>query len=131
MYLTKEAKDVGSDVDDEEKQLESSLPVMGEENIVEPVPSAVSREQKLPEPDPSDPFEVKWDENDPLNPRTALSKGRKWLITLIIGIASVCVTDASALYTSTYGQLTQEFQVSREAATLGLSLFVLGLGILA
>jgi hypothetical protein len=38
-------------------------------------------------------------------------------------------TCASALYTLTYAQLTQEFHVSREVATLGLSLFVAGLGL--
>lgn len=32
------------------------------------------------------------------------------------------------MYTTTYGQLTQEFGVSREVATLGLSTFIWGLG---
>ena len=32
------------------------------------------------------------------------------------------------MYTLTYNQITTEFQVSREVATLGLSLFVIGLG---
>jgi hypothetical protein len=38
-------------------------------------------------------------------------------------------TCASALYTLTYAQLMPEFHVSREVATLGLSLFVAGLGL--
>lgn len=38
-----------------------------------------------------DQFVVKWDDNDPLNPRTRLSKARKWLVTLIIASASLCV----------------------------------------
>jgi len=38
-------------------------------------------------------------------------------------------TCASSLYTTTYGQLITEFHTSREIATLGLSLFVVGLGI--
>ena len=33
------------------------------------------------------------------------------------------------MYTLTYGQLTEEFKVSRLVATLGLSLFVMGLGL--
>lgn len=37
-------------------------------------------------------------------------------------------TCASSLYTSTYGQLIPEFHSSRIVATLGLSLFVVGLG---
>lgn len=35
----------------------------------------------------------------------------------------------SALYTMTYGQITVEFNCSRLTATLGLSLFILGLGV--
>ena len=38
-------------------------------------------------------------------------------------------TCTSSLYTSTYGQITQEFDCSQIVATLGLSLFVVGLGI--
>ncbi len=37
-------------------------------------------------------------------------------------------TCTSSLYTSTYGQLKPEFGVSRLVCTLGLSLFVAGLG---
>ncbi len=33
------------------------------------------------------------------------------------------------MYTSTYAQLTEEFQCSQIVATLGLSLFVVGLGL--
>ena len=33
------------------------------------------------------------------------------------------------MYTLTYNQITTEFQISREVATLGLSLFVIGLGL--
>lgn len=40
-----------------------------------------------------------------------------------------CRTCTSSLYTSTYGQLIPEFGSSRLVCTLGLSLFVAGLGI--
>ena len=74
-------------------------------------------------------FEVTWDgDNDPFNPRS-FGRARKWVIVLIVSMSSLCVTCTSSLYTSTYGQLTQEFHVSEEVATLGLSLFVIGLGI--
>lgn len=33
------------------------------------------------------------------------------------------------MYTSTYGQITKEFRCSQIVATLGLSLFVMGLGL--
>jgi hypothetical protein len=38
-------------------------------------------------------------------------------------------TCTSSLYTSTYGQMASEFDTSRIVCTLGLSLFVMGLGI--
>lgn len=41
-------------------------------------------------------------------------------------VSSTC---ASSLYTLTYDQLVPEFHSSREVATLGLSLFVAGLGL--
>jgi len=37
-------------------------------------------------------------------------------------------TCTSSLYTLTYDQLEMEFHISREAATLGLSTYVFGLG---
>lgn len=43
---------------------------------------------------------------------------------LIVG----CRTCTSSLYTSTYSQLQPEFESSRLVCTLGLSLFVAGLG---
>ena len=74
-------------------------------------------------------FEVSWDgEDDPLNPKR-MSKARKWLIVSIISMCSTCVTCASSLYTSTYAQMDKEFHCSEIVATLGLSLFVMGLGI--
>ena len=33
------------------------------------------------------------------------------------------------MYTLTYSQITEEFHISRVVATLGLSLFVIGLGV--
>ena len=74
-------------------------------------------------------FEVQWDgDHDPMNPRN-MSNGRKWIVVAIVSAGSTCVTCTSSMYTSTYGQITQEFHVSRVVATLGLSLFVMGLGI--
>ena len=74
-------------------------------------------------------FEVRWDGDlDPLNPR-CMSKARKWLIVIILSAGSTCVTCTSSMYTSTYAQITDEFHISKVVATLGLSLFVMGLGI--
>ncbi|KAL6714512.1 hypothetical protein ACLMJK_007937 [Lecanora helva] len=74
-------------------------------------------------------FEVQFDQdNDPMNPR-CMSNRRKWMIVFIVSAGSTCVTCTSSMYTSTYAQFTNEFHVSRVVATLGLSLFVMGLGI--
>ncbi|EFQ90423.1 hypothetical protein PTT_12998 [Pyrenophora teres f. teres 0-1] len=74
------------------------------------------------------PYLVAWDgDADPENPRS-MSKLRRWAIVLICATSSLCVTCTSSLYTSTYSQLQPEFGVSRLVCTLGLSLFVAGLG---
>ena len=78
---------------------------------------------------PNKHFEVQFDgDSDPLNPRS-FSTVRKWTIVIIISAGSTCVTCASSMYTLTYGQITTDFHVSRLVATLGLSLFVMGLGL--
>lgn len=77
-----------------------------------------------------DPFEVGWEdgENDPLNPRSK-KKIMKWLIVIICSFSSFCVTCTSSIYTSTYAQLQRDLGSSTIVSTLGLSLFVIGLGI--
>ncbi|KAH7119772.1 major facilitator superfamily domain-containing protein [Dendryphion nanum] len=82
------------------------------------------------EHDTPNPFLVTWGElgdRDPLNPRS-MSKLRRWIVVLILSASSLCVTCTSSLYTSTYSQLGPEFGSSRLVCTLGLSLFVAGLG---
>ena len=78
--------------------------------------------------DQMEPSEVGWDANDDLNPHNMRSS-RKWFLTLLISSTTICYTCTSSLYTSTYDQITVEFGCSRIVATLGLSLFIGGLGI--
>ena len=79
--------------------------------------------------DPNKEFEVKFDgDDDPLNPRSKPT-WRKWTIVLIGSFCSLCVTCASALYTSTYPQMEKEYGISREVATVGLTTYVCGLGL--
>jgi multidrug resistance protein len=74
-------------------------------------------------------YEVRWNgDDDPGNPRN-MHGARKWLITFVMALCSMCVTCTSSLYTMTYTQLNQEFGSSRIVATIGLSLFVFGLGL--
>ncbi|RMZ81694.1 hypothetical protein DV737_g2393, partial [Chaetothyriales sp. CBS 132003] len=72
---------------------------------------------------------VDWDgPADGMNPKN-MSTGRKWSIVVILAFGSYCVTNTSSLYTTTYDQVDAEFGNSRLVATLGLSLFVFGLGL--
>ncbi|KAF2735896.1 MFS general substrate transporter [Polyplosphaeria fusca] len=71
---------------------------------------------------------VSWDgDADPMNPRS-MSLLRRWFIVIILASSSVCVTCTSSLYAITYSQLIPEFHQSRLICTLGLSMFVAGLG---
>ncbi|KAJ8112603.1 hypothetical protein OPT61_g5062 [Boeremia exigua] len=75
-----------------------------------------------------EPYLVTFDgDADPENPRS-MSNLRRWAIVLICAASSLCVTCTSSLYTSTYSQLEPEFGSSRLVCTLGLSLFVAGMG---
>ncbi|KAI1636614.1 major facilitator superfamily transporter [Biscogniauxia mediterranea] len=76
-----------------------------------------------------DVFEVGWDgDDDPRCPRS-ISLVRKWLMVIIIGMGSLCVTCASSIYTSTYSQMNPEFGISALVGTVGLSTFVLGISL--
>ncbi|KAL4800048.1 major facilitator superfamily domain-containing protein [Aspergillus venezuelensis] len=79
-------------------------------------------------PDAEDDFTVRWEDNDPDNPRNFNTLNR-WMIVIICSMGSLCVTCTSSMYTFTYDQLTQEFACSRLIATLGLSFFIWGLGV--
>lgn len=73
--------------------------------------------------------EVTWDgDHDPTNPKN-WKTWRKWLIVIILAFGSMCVTNTSSIYTTTYEQMDAEFGNSRIVATLGLTLFVFGLGL--
>lgn len=66
--------------------------------------------------------------DDPLNPKN-LPTWRKWSIVITLAFGSMCVTLTSSIYTTTYQQMDREFGNSTIVATLGLTLFVFGLGL--
>ncbi|KAL3486498.1 major facilitator superfamily domain-containing protein [Aspergillus germanicus] len=74
-----------------------------------------------------DEYEVHWDEDDPLDPHSMTPK-RKWAIVILVSSTTLCTCVASSVYTATYDQITVEFNCSRTVATLGLSLYIAGLG---
>ncbi|BFZ64106.1 hypothetical protein YB2330_005245 [Saitoella coloradoensis] len=70
---------------------------------------------------------VEFKESDPLNPLN-MSPARKWLITIIVSNASLCVTCNSSIYTSTYTGIQDSLHISHIVAIIGLTLFIAGLG---
>lgn len=134
---TTKPRDMGTVVNPEHQQEKSrqsddstQSPIDGNlasNNDEKPVTEEPGVEQKHQEQDER--FEVKFEgESDPMNPRSR-PKSRKWLINLILSCGSLCATCTSAIYTQTYAQLESEFHVSRIVCTLGLSLYVMGLGV--
>ena len=59
--------------------------------------------------------------NDPENPLNTSEYG-KWTILFVLGSATLCVTCASSMVASTYPGMQKDFHVSRETATLSLTL---------
>lgn len=54
---------------------------------------------------------------------------KKYTILLVLCMAAVCVTATSSIQASTYNSIEREFKLSRPEAVLGVSLYVLGLGL--
>ncbi|KAL2851387.1 major facilitator superfamily domain-containing protein [Aspergillus pseudodeflectus] len=71
---------------------------------------------------------IQLDERDPMHPYN-MGLLRKWLAVATVSTGSLCVACTSSIYSTTYGQLKKEFNCSHEIATLGLSLFIWGMGV--
>ncbi|RDW88435.1 hypothetical protein BP6252_00467 [Coleophoma cylindrospora] len=96
------------------------------ENVEEKLP-------RVPVPAPVEGYDPQFEisfsgEEDPDSP-WSMSTARKWLIMSIIFMTSLCVACMSSLYSATYAQIEAEFSTSKIVATLGLSVFVFGLGL--
>lgn len=76
----------------------------------------------------SDPNQVIWSENDPENPQN-WSRGRKRMLLVVASSCAFCVTCTSSIISNAYQGIQDEFHIGRVVAILGLSLFVIGLGI--
>jgi len=71
---------------------------------------------------------VEFAENDPENPKN-WSKARKWWITMMVALLCFVVAFASSVITADVGAVAEEFNVSREAALVPISVFVVGFGV--
>ena len=76
----------------------------------------------------SDPFAVEFRPHDPRNPMN-FSTARKWLITSIGTLSVFAITLTSSAYSGSAKEIRDEFNVSSEVNTLGISLFVLGFAV--
>ncbi|VUC35402.1 unnamed protein product [Clonostachys rosea] len=72
-----------------------------------------------------DPYLVDYLHNDSQDAMNFTNR-RKWAITILQSLSTFAVTFASSVYASGIQGVMQRFEVSKEVATLGLSLFVLG-----
>jgi hypothetical protein len=75
-----------------------------------------------------DPYVVTWIPNDPRDPMR-FSQGKKWFITVVMALATLAVSLDSSAYSGGITQIIEEFHISTEVATLGVSLFVVGFAI--
>ncbi|TGO30536.1 hypothetical protein BPAE_0005g01320 [Botrytis paeoniae] len=75
-----------------------------------------------------DPYVVEYIPNDRRNPLN-FTMLKKWTITLLLAFATLAVSFLSSAYTGGIEQIIEDFNVSTEVVTLGVSLFVLGFAI--
>ena len=72
-----------------------------------------------------DPYAVVWIDNDPRNPFN-FSAAYRWSIVIFSAFAVLTVSLCSSAFTGGLPQIIEQFAISEEVGTLGLSLFVLG-----
>lgn len=65
---------------------------------------------------------VNWDGPDDPNNPINFTETKKWVIMITIGTATLACTCASSMVASTYEGMMEDFLVSREVATLSLTL---------
>src|SRR5271168_4655805 len=75
-----------------------------------------------------DPYVVEYIPNGQWNPMI-FPMWKKWVITVLVAFATLTVAFVSAAHTGGVNQIIEEFQVSDEIVTLGVSPFVLGFAI--
>jgi DHA1 family multidrug resistance protein-like MFS transporter len=70
---------------------------------------------------PKDPNLVEFDgPNDPGNPHN-FSKGKKWIITILLSLLTLTITFSSSVFSTAILVVSKEFHVGTEVGTLGVS----------
>ena len=77
---------------------------------------------------PNESFEVTLGPNDPENISTRISYLRKCYFTAIVSYTSVVITILSSVWTFAAPIEMERFHVGQEVATLGITLYIVGLG---
>ncbi|KAK6204978.1 putative transporter of major facilitator superfamily [Scheffersomyces amazonensis] len=73
--------------------------------------------------------DLEWESpQDPANPAN-WKKSKKWFITFVVAILSLCCTLGSSLYTTAIPELMIKFHSSQELCIAGLTFYMLGLAI--
>lgn len=75
-----------------------------------------------------DPYVVQWMPRDFRNP-LQLPTSMKWSITMVAALETLVVALVSSAYTGGIVQIEEQFLVTTEIATLGVSLYVLGFAV--
>lgn len=75
-----------------------------------------------------DPFQVSWLQHDERNPMN-FSAAAKWLLTILVGVATMAVALVSSTYAGGLNEVIIDFRVSETVAILGISLFVIGFAV--
>lgn len=88
----------------------------------------VDSQPSWPRNDQSDIEVVNFPPGDPTNPRN-WPLWRKWSIIAVIFLVDISVSWAASGFSPATKSFSEDFDVSKEVATLGLSSFILGLAI--
>lgn len=75
-----------------------------------------------------DPHVVSWLSVDPRDPMQ-FPMARKVLVVLVTGFATMIISLASSAYSGSISRVIEDFNISDEVATLGLSLYVIGFAV--
>lgn len=74
-------------------------------------------------------FEVRFDgSSEDVEDALRLSDIHKWLIVVVVSSTSICITSISSVWSLASERVMDHFHISEEVSTLGISLFIWGLG---
>jgi len=79
-------------------------------------------------PDLTSPIWIKFQQNDPTNPRD-FAMWKKWYITCLVSFCNIITCLCAGGYSSGADEIAETFGVSSEVVTVGLSMYILGFAI--